>query len=284
VWTVDQEIEFEVQVAHFGPTPLDADVTWSLLGADGMKLGTGVVARGAQIPIGNGTRFGPVVVPAGLVPAPAQVKLVVSVTPVADAAGGSFQNDWDLWVYPAAEHEAPDSVLVTSEIGEALEQAGDGGTVLLELGPESIGNDVALGFTPAFWNTAWTEGQAPHTLGVLHDPAHPAFHHFPTEGSTDWQWWELLHGAKAMLLDQLPQRLRPLVQPIDTWFEARRLGVLFEARIGAGKIVVSSLNLDPTGDRAAARQLRHSLLEYMAGDGFAPTERIEASDLMSVLR
>ncbi|MEU4386303.1 sugar-binding domain-containing protein [Promicromonospora sp. NPDC023805] len=287
VWTANQEIEFEVQVAHFGPTPLDADVTWSLLaldgaeGTDGVELGTGVVARGAHIPIGNGTRFGPVVIPAGLIPGPAQVRLVVS---VADAAGASFRNDWDLWVYPAVEHETPAAVLVTTEIGEALEQAGDGATVLLELGPESIGNDVALGFTPAFWNTAWTEGQAPHTLGLLHDPAHPVFRHFPTEGSTDWQWWELLHGAKAMLLDQLPQRLQPLVQPIDTWFEARRLGVLFEARVGRGQIVVSSLNLDPSGDRAAARQFRRSLLDYMGSTGFAPAETIESSDLMSVLR
>jgi hypothetical protein len=225
-----------------------------------------------------------VVVPAGLVPAPAQVRLVVSVASGTTAAGTSFQNDWDLWVYPDAEHEAHDAVLVTSEIGEAVERAGAGDTVLLELGPENIGNDVALGFTPAFWNTAWTEGQAPHTLGVLHDPAHPVFRHFPTEGSTDWQWWEPLHGAKAMLLDRLPQQLRPIVQPIDTWFEARRLGVLFEANLGAGKIVVSSLNLDATGGRVAARQLRKSLLDYMASAEFAPAVTIEANDLMSVLR
>lgn len=60
--------------------------------------------------------------------------------------------------------------------------------------------------------------------------------------------------------------------------------MLFEANLGAGKIVVSSLNLDPSGDRAAARQLRHSLLDYMASADFAPAVTIEANDLMSVLR
>lgn len=286
VWTANQEIRFDVQVAHFGPTPLDADVRWHVRDRDGAELGSGPVALGAHIPIGNGTRFGPVVVPAGLVSGPAQLTLAVSVE---DAAGASYENDWDLWVYPVAQGPAPDAepgdpVLVTSEIREALERAGDGATVLLELGPESIGNDVALGFTPAFWNTAWTSGQAPHTLGVLHDPRHPVFRHFPTEGTTDWQWWELLHDAKAMLLDGLPPRLRPLAQPIDTWFEARRLGVLFEANVGRGRIVVSSLNLDPSGDRAAARQFRHSLLDYMAGPDFAPAETVAPDDLLTVLR
>ncbi|MFC8943675.1 hypothetical protein ACFT1B_36930, partial [Streptomyces griseoincarnatus] len=282
VWTADQEIRFEVQVAHFGPTPLVADVRWHLRDRGGKELASGDVARGAHIPIGNGARFGPVVVPAGLVPEPAQVTLAVS---VGDAAGVSSENDWDLWVYPAAEEVAPpDGILVTAEIDDALDRAGDGATVLLELGPERIGNDVALGFTPAFWNTAWTSGQAPHTLGVLHDPAHPVFRHFPTEGSTDWQWWELLHGAKAMLLDGLPPGLRPLAQPIDTWFEARRLGVLFEAKVGRGRIVVSSLNLDPSGDRAAARQFRKSLLDYMGSADFAPAETLAPTDLMSVLR
>jgi hypothetical protein len=282
VWTADQEIRFEIQVAHFGPTPLEADVTWSIHDRDGAELGNGTVARGANIPVGNGTRFDAVHVPAGLSSGPAQLTLVITVD---DVTGASYQNDWDLWVYPTPEEIAPqETVLVTTEISEAVERAGDGATVLLELGPESVGNDVALGFTPAFWNTAWTQGQAPHTLGVLHDPRHPVFRHFPTEGTTDWQWWELLHGAKAMLLDGLPEQLRPLAQPIDTWFEARRLGVLFEARVGRGKVVVSSLNLDPSGDRAAARQFRKSLLDYMASADFAPADTVEPSELMSVLR
>lgn len=282
VWTADQEIRFEVQVAHFGPAPLDADVSWSLRDRDGVELRTGTVARGAHIPIGNGTRFGPVHVPAGPGSGPARLTLVVTVQ---DAGGARYQNDWDLWVYPVDEPVVSrDEVLVTTKIDVAVERAAAGAAVLLELGPESIGNDVALGFTPAFWNTAWTQGQAPHTLGLLHDPRHPVFRHFPTEGFTDWQWWELLHGAKAMLLDGLSPRLRPLVQPIDTWFEARRLGVLFEARIGRGRIMVSSLNLDPGGDRAAARQFRHSLLAYLAGAEFSPTETIERADLLTVLR
>ncbi|MFI6426922.1 sugar-binding domain-containing protein [Promicromonospora sp. NPDC050880] len=281
VWSADEQIRFEVQVAHFGAGPLEADVRWSVLDDGGAQLAAGTIAEGTTIPVGNDTRFAPVQVPP---PASGAARLTLVVT-VEDASGDRFENDWGLWVYPPDEHVAvPDGVVVTGRLDEAVRRATDGATVLLEVAPQDIGNDVALGFTPAFWNTAWTGGQAPHTLGILHDPEHPVFRHFPTDGWTDWQWWELLHGARAMLLDGLPPALRPVVQPIDTWFEARRLGALVEARLGRGRIMVSSLNLDPGGDRLAARQFRRGLLEYLAGPDFAPAHTVTPAGLESLLR
>ncbi|WP_159618557.1 sugar-binding domain-containing protein [Ruania rhizosphaerae] len=279
IWAADEPITFDVQVAHFGPAPLHAQVRWSLRADDGAPLLDGVVAE-QEITVGNGTRLGPVVTPATGLTAPARVTLVVT---IADSSGAVHENDWDLWVYTAVDVE-PSGLVTTSDVQHAIDRATAGEDVLLELTPESIGNDIALGFTPVFWNTAWTKGQAPHTLGITHDPQHPVFDGFPTEGHTSWQWWEPLHGARAMLLDGLPDSLRPLVQPIDTWFEARRLGCLVEARLGEGRIVVSSLNLDPGADRLAARQLRASLLAYIGGPAFAPTETIDAGQLRSLLR
>ena len=55
-----------------------------------------------------------------------------------------------------------------------------------------------------------------------------------------------------MVLDDLPPELRPIVQPIDTWFEARRLGLVFEARVAGGKLLVCSMDLTRPG-RAARR-------------------------------
>jgi hypothetical protein len=81
-----------------------------------------------------------------------------------------------------------------------------------------------------------------------------------------------------MVLDGLPPKLRPLVQPIDTWFEARRLGLLFEARVAGGKLMVCSMDLDSNLDRrVVARQLRHSLMAYLAGDRFDPAIEVDPS-------
>lgn len=107
--------------------------------------------------------------------------------------------------------------------------------MLLRPKPETVATEAVLGFSPVFWNTAWTKNQAPHTLGITHAPDHPALAGFPSSGHTDWQWWDLLHEAQALVLDGLPAELWPIVQPIDTWFSARRLGAIVEARIGSGR-------------------------------------------------
>ncbi|OQW94517.1 MAG: glycoside hydrolase, partial [Verrucomicrobia bacterium A1] len=153
----------------------------------------------------------------------------------------------------------------------ALERLRAGGKVLLCVDPQRVKGEVAIGFSSIFWNTAWTKNQAPHTLGILCDPKHPIFASFPTDSHSNWQWWELIHGSGAMVLDGMSPELRPLVQPIDTWFTNRRLGLLFEAQVAGGKLMVCSMDLD--GDLAArpvARQLRASLFTYLAGPAFAP--------------
>ncbi|NUQ61813.1 MAG: hypothetical protein HUU20_04950 [Pirellulales bacterium] len=88
-----------------------------------------------------------------------------------------------------------------------------------------------------------------------------------------------------MILDRLPPQLRPLVQPIDTWFESRRLGLLFEARVETGKSLVGSMDLTSDLDRRpVARQLRHSLLAYMAGSKFDPAVEADAKAVRDLCR
>ncbi len=77
--------------------------------------------------------------------------------------------------------------------------------------------------------------------------------------------------------DGLPQELRPTVQVIDDWFTNRRLGLVFEARVGNGRLLVASIDLERDLDaNPVARQLRHSLLRYVASDRFAPQVELSA--------
>ena len=143
---------------------------------------------------------------------------------------------------------------------------------MLYLSPaERVKVASVIGFSSIFWNTAWTKNQEPHTLGILCDPEHPVFDSFPTEYHSNWQWWELIHCSAAMQLDSLPPALRPLVQPIDTWFENRRLGLLFEAKVANGKLMVCSMDLASDLDRRlVALQMRQSLIGYMESEAFEP--------------
>jgi hypothetical protein len=203
--------------------------------------------------------------------APRKYRLVVGIE------GTPFENDWDVWVYPPrVDTSVPAGVSIVRELDEVTATGlRGGGRVVLFIPPGRVRGDVQgkveLGFSSIFWNTAWTSRQAPHTLGVLLDPKHPALADFPTEGYSNWQWWYLVSRAGAMILDGLPRELRPTVQVIDDWFTNRRLGLVLEARVGKGRLLVTSIDLE-SGLEAnpVARQLRHSLLRYAASDRFAP--------------
>ena len=201
--------------------------------------------------------------------------------------GTELENDWDIWVFADwLDAATPPDVVIAERLDDAtLERLRDGEKVLLMPPSGAVKSESKIGFSSVFWNTAWTGGQAPHTLGILCDPDHPAFADFPTEYHSNWQWWELVHDAAAMMLDRLPSQLRPLVQPIDTWFENRRLGLLFEARVGGGRIMVCSMDLrSDLEQRMVARQLRHSLLRYMSSDAWQPENELDTESIRGLLR
>jgi hypothetical protein len=277
VFTTADTLEAETEVAHFGPAPLvGAKPAWRLVGDDGR-----VVARGAlparDVPVDNGVALGRVSAKLARLAAPRKYRLVVGIQ------GTAFENDWDVWVYPPrVDTTAPAGVTIAHALDDAAEaRLRDGGRLVLLIPPGTVRGDaqgrVEIGFSSIFWNTAWTSRQAPHTLGVLLDPAHPAFAAFPTEGHSNWQWWHLVSRAGAMILDALPRGLRPTVQVIDDWFTNRRLGLVFEARVGKGRLLVASIDLERDLETSpVARQLRHSLLRYAASDRFAPQVEVTA--------
>jgi hypothetical protein len=139
------------------------------------------------------------------------------------------------------------------------------------------GKEVAMSFTPVFWNTSWFKMRPPHVTGFVVDPGHPALADFPTDAHSDLQWWEIVNQAQVMHLEDFPPGFRPIVQPIDTWFLNRRLALVLEARVGPGRLLITSANLSPTDDaqRPAARQLYYSLLHYVQSAKFQPVAAVE---------
>jgi hypothetical protein len=121
-------------------------------------------------------------------------------------------------------------------------------------------------------------------LGIWCDTNHPALSKFPTDYYCDWQWTELLHSARAMNLDGLPRKLQPFVQAIDDWNRNYKLGLLFECKVGPGRLLACSLDINSTLDsRPVARQLRRSLLDYMDSTRFQPQVEFAAAELRSFL-
>ena len=173
-------------------------------------------------------------------------------------------------------------------------------------------NSIPGSFMPVFWNIRLFNQIG--TLGILCDPKHPAFAEFPTDAHSNWQWADLLGhfsaansfrvaGApeelaanlerasgdvtgrsKAIILDNTPPDFRPILQVIDNYDRNSKLGTIFEARVGKGKLLVCAMDLNTdAANRPAARQLGYSLLKYAGSDKFAPTHSLSVNLLERLL-
>jgi hypothetical protein len=211
---------------------------------------------------------------------PTWVKLEVQVGP-------GVANDWTIWVYPQQmDTEAPQRVLVAESLDEAVvAQLKAGGRVLLLIPPERVAADTYGSFGPIFWNRLWFPDQAEHTLGLLCDPQHPALAEFPTFSHSHWQWWDPCVRSKPLVLDSLPRKLQPIVQPIDDWNTCRKLATVFEAQVLGGKLLVASIDLKTDlASRPVARQLRSSLLHYADSEAFQPQVEVEVDQIRNLYR
>ncbi len=276
IFTEGETLNAKIEVAHYGEKPFQGvNPEWKLF------QNQDVVAEGTlgqqDITIGNGIFLGEVIYTFQNENRPRKMTLEISVE--------KFVNSWDIWVYPENESNEPGEVKVVESLDAAtigfLEK---GGKVLLSLGKGKVapemGGNVGVGFSSIFWNTAWTDNQKPHTLGILCNPNHPALTEFPTEYHSNWQWWDAMSHADAILLDSFPAELNPIVRIIDDWVTNRRLALLFEAKVGEGSILVSGADLvNNLETRTEAIQLKKSILKYMNSSVFAPEVSLSKSEI-----
>jgi hypothetical protein len=283
VFTTDETLEADIDVSNFSAAPLENErASWKLVTERGKAVTQGSLPE-KSVAVGGLTQLGQVNLESKSLPAPARYKLVVSV------AGGKFENDWDVWLYPArTEVEPGKNILVATQFDEAAQaHLHHGGNLLLTIPGTQVRNfdtaPVKPGFSTIFWNTAWTKRQAPTTMGILCDPKHLALADFPTDSCSNWQWWYLIHRAGALRLDLLPRDLKPIVRIIDDWFTARPLGLVLEAKAGTGKIIVCGFDLTSDSDDPVSKQLRASLLRYMSSDHFKPPTELSFAQITSLL-
>jgi len=195
------------------------------------------------------------------------------------------QNHWDFYVFPKKTLTLVNEQMnkPTNEQGtmichtlddQALKALEEGRNVLLvAAGKVSYGEGISQKFTPVFWNTSWFKMRPPHTTGMYIDAEHPVFRNFPTEDWADMQWWIMMTRQQVMLMDDFPKDFMPIVQPIDTWFLSRKLGMLFEAKVLNGKLMMTTMPLEFVKHPSIA-QMRASILEYMQSDEFRPTQSL----------
>ena len=70
---------------------------------------------------------------------------------------------------------------------------------------------------------------------------------------------------------------------MDNFARNHKLGLLFETKVGQGKLLVCAVDLPALQGHPEARQLMHSLLRYVTSSAFTPRAELDAGLLKKLL-
>lgn len=261
VYTSNEVFVAEAELANFYK-PFQTEISWQILDEKKTVLKTGSFGK-QTYPLGSGLPVGQLVF--DLKQLSSAKKLTVKLSLI----GTSYQNQWNIWVYPSSLRNENGDVLVTSSFKDAVEALQKGKKVLLSPLPDTL-NGIKGKFVPVFWSPVHFPDQ-PGTMGLLIKEKHKALKDFPTDFYTDWQWWDLTIKSKTLMAGDIPDKAI-IVRVIDNFVRNQSLTNLFEAKLGAGRLIFCSIDvLTGLENRPQARQLKYSLIKYMNSGDFNPS-------------
>jgi len=206
---------------------------------------------------------------------------------------GNYSNEYNVWIYPEKEVKASKNVIICDTLDKSCINAlAKGKTVILTPSFPSIEKQSIGGlFTPDYWNYAMfktisennKKPVSPGSLGMLMDPKLPLFNQFPTDDHTDWQWWCVAKNSRPLILNSLPKDYRPLIQTVDNVERNHKLGILMEFKVGKGKLLISTTDLEAISDYTEGRAFKNAIIDYASSANFNPTSSITLDQLRSLL-
>lgn len=261
VYTNDETFEGELELCNYGSEELKKqNLLWSV-SMNGKCIQESVV-KVDELKFGYNNKLGKISTPLNEVRKASKLEICIRVE------GTDYVNRWNIWVYPNDSKVEWGTVKYTRSYAEAKQMLTDGKTVLFNPDWKTM-KGVEGKFVSVFWSPLHFPNQA-GTMGVLCDPAHKALADFPTDMHTDWQWWDLNINSTSMVTDSI-QGGAPVVEMVDNFMKNRCLSSLYEGKVGAGKLMLATFDLQTDlNKRPVAKQMLVSLLMYMNSVDFNP--------------
>ncbi len=285
VLTQNETFTADIEVTHFGKGNLELnDLVASLRTADGSVLKTWELPK-KSFAQESAQHIASISFPLSGIPAPVKLNLQL------ESKTNKLVNDWDIWVYPNNQTESlPENIHVAKAWDSDTQKRIEAGeTVLLLPQIGDMKGDLPSCFTNHFWTGIGEQGGQSSASGMLLDPGHPLFKTFPTDAHVNWNWWDILNNAQPMILDSYnsknpwPKAYRSIIQPIDSWKINRKLALIAEAKVGKGKLLICSIDIESNlENRPATRQFRQSLINYLKSSDFNPQWQIKPEAIAEV--
>ena len=285
-WTSNETFTSKLVVANYSNKNINGNIHWQLTKQDGNVFAKGTISN-AIIPAGGLTNLDEITIDFSEITKAERFDLELAIE------GTNYTNSYPFWVYPAKEEQIVQSdILVAQKLDkQTIEGLNSGQKVLYFPQTDDISEKSFPGlFPPEFWNYGMfkqisesvNKPVSPGTLGILTDPGHPVFKDFPTDFHTNWQWFSIVKASNSFILDNTPDNYRPIVQVIDNLERNHKLGLLFEFRIGEGKLLVCTSDLLKIIDKPEAAQLYQSLLNYVESKNFQPAYSLSTEELLEL--
>lgn len=284
ILTSINDFKADVLVSHFGKESLDLQLIAELKNDAGELLKTWTFPQKTMTQ-GSGQILGEISVSKLEVHKASRLVLELK------SSDKQFFNIYDLWVFPKVEKiEIPKNIAVAQVWDANVEaQLEQGKTVLLLPQQKDLKDQLPICFTNHYWTSfGKNDGQSSAT-GVLFDTSHPIFRDFPTEKHINWQWWDVLTYAHPMVLDSYdseaawPKDYQSAMQPIDSWKINRKLSLFTEVKVGNGKLVICSIDIEKDLEmRPVTSLLRNNILEYILSDDFNPSTEVSAEMVQGI--
>ena len=271
-WTNEEKLTGSLLLSNYAQDDVKGEISYKLTEKDGSVFYEGKT-KSVLFKQGELTGAGEISISLGSIQAPTQLKLEI--------ACQDAHNSYDFWVYPTEDKVSDGEVYITEYLDDiAIQILDEGGKVFLspKASKTALPDSLEGRFSTAFWST-YDQSQ-PGTMGLLLDPEHPLFEAFPTDYYSNYQWWAMSRYGRPMNLEALKnengERIEPLVKVIDGFANLNNMGLLYEAAVGNGKLVVSSMGLDQLEyEYPEAKALRNAIIRYMNSDNFDPSFQVD---------
>ena len=281
-WTNTETFSGRITVANYSNRSINEDIRWEIRNQKGAVLKNGVFSGG--IKNGGLSSVGSIDFVLSAITDAEKLTVHLSVNNL------SYKNSYPIWVYPLLKSVPADpQIMITTKFdANVLRKLQQGGKVLLfPQTPEVKQNSVGGLFPPEFWNWGMFKGisesnkkpVSPGTLGLLTNPSHPIFKLFPTDFYTNWQWFSIIKSSNPLILNNTGHQYRPIVQVIDNLERNNKLGLIFEFKVGKGKLLVCMSQLNKLMEMPEAVQLYRSLVNYMGTPDFKPEDEASLQQL-----
>jgi hypothetical protein len=222
------------------------------------------------------------------------VKKAQKLTLTLSILGTKYKNSYSLWIFPNEPKPKPKEVKIVNNLdAQTRDFLRSGGKVLWFPDHKQYEKMTVGGlFQTDYWNYRMFKSTcennkkpvSPGTLGLLINPGHQVFNHFPTDFYTDWQWFSIIKESRPFIMDNLSKSYLPIVQVIDNVERNHKLGLLFELEVDGGLLLICMSNLPAIQDKPEARQLLSSILSYMDSNAFDPKFTLTYNELSKLFQ